>query len=239
MSASYEYNELGEILAVVDSKGNRTVSTYDLSGARTSLSSPDAGKVILKYDEAGNLAEKTDEVLRRSGESVRYEYDGLERLVRVNYPRTAPTVYVYGGETAPAGGIGRLLRRDDSSGWAIYEYGLLGETVATTRTIDRLTPLAPNESARFEYRSDYLGRMQRISYPDGEILSYGSMGRTGQVVRSSHRGLETDTSPTSPTRVRAEDLHRGRNGTRTSFQTTRTAAGIRHPVDGDRWAQPI
>ncbi len=193
ISASYEYNELGEILAVVDSRGNKTVSTYDLSGARTSLTSPDAGKIILKYGDAGDLVEKTDEVLRSRGEAIRYEYDGLGRLVKVNYPRMKPTVYVYGGESAPHLSIGRLARREDASGTTGYEYGLLGETLATTRIIDRLTPLAADESARFEYRSDYLGRIQRITYPDGEILSYGyDWGGRVASIRSSHQGLETD-----------------------------------------------
>ena len=61
-----------------------------------------------------------------------------------------------------------------------------------SRTIDRLTPLAGDVSARFEYLSDYLGRLQQISYPDGEVVSYGyDTGGQVNTVKSEHNGLST------------------------------------------------
>jgi RHS repeat-associated protein len=192
MSASYVYNGLGEMLSATDSKGNTVSLTYNLSGKRTSLESPDTGKLLLSYDEAGNLAKKTDAVLRSRGEAVTYAYDGLERLVKVNYPRTTATEYVFGAAGAGKGGAGRLVERRDASGTVDYEYGLLGETAAMSRSIDRLTPLADKLPARLEYRSDYLGRMQRISYPDGEVLSYGyDSGGQLSSATSEHNGLTT------------------------------------------------
>jgi RHS repeat-associated protein len=196
MSASYIYDAIGELLTAADSKGNTLSATYDLSGKRTSLESSDTGKVILSYDAAGNLAKKTDAVLRSHGEAITYEYDGHERLAKVLYPKSAATVYLYGdasAETAAKGGAGRLMKRTDESGSVSYEYGKLGETVAMTRVIDRLTPLADDVSARFEYLSDYLGRLQRITYPDGEILSYGyDSGGQVKTVKSTHNNLETN-----------------------------------------------
>jgi RHS repeat-associated protein len=191
-SASYEYDGLGEMLAAADANSNAVRLTYDLSGRRTSMESPDAGKVILSYDEAGNLAKKTDSALRGRGEAITYEYDGLERLVKVNYPRTAATRYVFGERGAANGGAGRLVQRIDSSGTVRYEYGLLGETTAVTRSLDRITPLAENLDARFEYVSDYLGRMQRVTYPDGEVLSYGyDSGGQLASAKSEHNGLSS------------------------------------------------
>lgn len=192
MSASYAYDGLGQMLSATDSQGNAVVSSYDLSGRRTSLESPDTGKVLLSYDEAGNLAKKTDAVLRSRGEAITYAYDGLERLVKVSYPRMAATEYVFGAPGAANGGVGRLVERRDASGKVDYEYGLLGETTAMARTIIRLTPLAEDLSARLEYRSDYLGRVQRIGYPDGETLSYG-YDTGGQLSRatSERNGLST------------------------------------------------
>ena len=201
-------------------------------GARTLLSSPDTGTVLFTYDEAGNLVEKTDEVLRSRGETIRYSYDGLERLVRTSYPRTAPTVYVYGDENASQGLVGRLIRREDSSGSVSYEYGLLGETTAMTRIIERLAPLADDESARFEYISDYLGRMQSITYPDGEVVNY-DYDSGGQVksVTSEHNGLTT----TYVADIAYDEFGQRTyieygNGTRTSYrydENRRWLAGLR------------
>ena len=192
MSASYSYDPLGEMLKAQDSKGNAVSLSYDLSGRRRSLESSDAGKILLSYDEAGNLAKKTDAVLRGRGEAITYEYDGLERLVKVKYPRSAATEYVFGEPGASKGGAGRLIQRRDASGRVRYEYGKLGETIAMTRTIDRLTPLADDLDARLEYRADYLGRMQRITYPDGEVLNYGyDSGGQLASAKSEHNGLAT------------------------------------------------
>ena len=62
----------------------------------------------------------------------------------------------------------------DASGTLDYEYGLLGEVVKETRTLR--THLnrgsTAEETAVMEYRSDYLGRMQWMVYPDGEKIVY-------------------------------------------------------------------
>ena len=73
-----------------------------------------------------------------------------------------------------------------------YEYGRLGEVVKETRTLStHLNGNSLTETAAMEYRSDYLGRMQHIVYPDGEKISYG-YDAGGQVVSvtGSHWGHE-------------------------------------------------
>ena len=50
-----------------------------------------------------------------------------------------------------------------------YEYGRLGEVTKETRTLaTHLNGISDGETAAMEYRSDYLGRMQHIVYPDSE-----------------------------------------------------------------------
>ncbi len=190
--ASYRYNVLGEILEVVEQEGNPTRCTYDLLGRRISLECPDSGSVEYRYDESGNLARKTDANLRRRGEAIEYIYDGYNRLEIINYPRSQDTHLVYGSPNASDNGAGRLLDRVDESGRVQYRYGRLGEPVQMWRRIERLTPSASAEEASFEYLNDYLGRMQKIIYPDGEEVSY-EYDRGGQVsrVRGQHYGRET------------------------------------------------
>ncbi len=172
-SATYQYNPLGEILTVLDHKGNAVRSEYDLLGRRTRLESPDGGVITYGYDEAGNLSWKQSSVLRSRDDAIRYEYDELNRLVKTDYPTSPDVENVYGGPEAADGGAGRLISRSDGTGTVTYLYGKLGETVGMSRTMKRFTHYQPPITATFRYEWDYLGRMQEVRYPDGEIVLYG------------------------------------------------------------------
>ena len=92
------------------------------------------------------------------------------------------------------GAAGKILSVTDASGTLEYEYGKLGETTKETRTLStHLNGSNPTETAVMEYQSDYLGRMQWITYPDGEKVAYG-YDRGGQVisVTGSNYGNEFD-----------------------------------------------
>lgn len=82
-------------------------------------------------------------------------------------------MYTYGSPGAPHNSAGRILSIQDESGRIEFEYGALGETTTERRTLNRLTPGASPETAVMRYTGDYLGRMQRIVYPDGETVTYG------------------------------------------------------------------
>ena len=180
--AAYRYNELGEMLKAFDAKENAVIAEYDLLGRRTVLESLDSGRQEFFYDECSNLVRENNSVLRENNKQVVYEYDGLNRLVKIDYPDTEDTVYTYGGANDTSGASNRILSVTDASGTLEYEYGRLGEVTKETRTLStHLNRNSPAETAVMEYRSDYLGRMQYIIYPDGEKVVYG-YDRGGQVV---------------------------------------------------------
>ena len=189
---TYRYNAMGEMLKAFDAKGNAVIAEYDLLGRRTALESLDSGRQEFFYDECSNLVRDSNSVLRENNKQIIYEYDGLNRLVKIDYPDTEDTVYTYGGANDTSGASNRILRIDDASGSLEYEYGKLGEVIKETRTLaTHLNGSNPTETAVMEYRSDYLGRMQWIAYPDGEKVTYG-YDRGGQVVsvRGEHYGHE-------------------------------------------------
>jgi len=164
---------MGELMEAFDHQNNKVSFTYDLLGRNLSVSSADTGTITYDYDIAGNLIEKTDNNLRAIGESIRYEYDGLNRMTRINYPRMADTLMVYGEADRSDNASGRLISTTDESGTLINEYGKLGEVTTMTRTLNRLSLGTDALTISMGYKSDYLGRMEEISYPDGEVVSYG------------------------------------------------------------------
>ena len=189
---TYRYNELGEMLNAFDAKGNPITVEYDLLGRRTALESLDSGRQEFFYDECSNLVRENNSVLKENNKQIVYEYDGLNRLVRIDYPDTEDTVYTYGGASDTLGAAGKIRSITDASGTLEYEYGKLGEVTKETRTLaTHLNRNNPTETAVMEYRSDYLGRMQWIVYPDGEKITYG-YDNGGQVVSvtGEHYGYE-------------------------------------------------
>ena len=179
---TYTYNEIGEMLRAFDVKGNPVSVEYDLLGRRTALESLDSGRQEFFYDESSNLVRETNSVLRDKSQEIKYIYDGLNRLKKINYPDTGDTEYKYGLASDSNGAAGKIKTMVDASGTLEYEYGKLGEVTKETRVLNtHLGGRNKTEKAVMEYRSDYLGRMEWIKYPDGEEVTYG-YDNGGQVI---------------------------------------------------------
>ncbi|EMB29031.1 RHS repeat-associated core domain-containing protein [Treponema denticola H1-T] len=168
--AKYEYSVLGEMLKAYDAKDNLLAVNYDMLGRRISLESKDTGKKEWIYDEKGRLYAETDSVLKNKAAEIRYEYDGFDRIIKTDYPFSRDIEYKYGAPRQ--NGTGQIVYKKDETGETHYSYGNLNEVIKETRTINRYGAGTNPETASFEYRSDYLGRMQSMKYPDGETITY-------------------------------------------------------------------
>jgi len=174
----YGYDPLGQLLDVIDARGFATNVVYDRLGRRTSLASPDAGATTFQYDGAGNLTAKTDS--RKV--TIQYVYD-YDQLRRIEYPNAKAVTYDYGPPGAPENGTGRVVKVGDDAGTETRGYGKLGELVRTTRTIPALRPGDVEKVFETRFAFDSYGRMQWITYPDGETVRYGY--DAGGLVRSA------------------------------------------------------
>ncbi|WP_253692047.1 MULTISPECIES: RHS repeat domain-containing protein [unclassified Treponema] len=188
--ARYEYSVLGEMLRAYDANENLLSVTYDLLGRRTALESKDTGKKEWIYDDKGRLYAETDSVLKNKAAEIRYEYDGFDRIVKTDYPFSIDIEYEYGEPEQK--GAGQVIYKKDETGETRYRYGYLNEVTSETRTINRYGAGSSPETVSFEYRSDYLGRMQSMKYPDGETITY-SYDKGGQLrgvsgVKTSSKG---------------------------------------------------
>ncbi|BEL05797.1 hypothetical protein Q0Z83_039880 [Actinoplanes sichuanensis] len=168
---SYAYDALGQITTVTDDNGNTTKATYDTFGQRTSMVTPDTGKTQYTYDLAGNLIATQTANLAARKKPIEYDYDH-NRLTGIRHPSTpsADVTYTYGDPGAANNGAGRIVKLADAAGTVTRGYGPLGETVAETRTVTAGLDKATAYTTKYEY--DTWNRIQRMTYPDGEVLTY-------------------------------------------------------------------
>ena len=145
----YEYSELGEMLLATDAKKNEIQAGYDMLGRRVRLESTDTGKKEFFYDEAGNLIEENDSNLREKNMSIKYTYDGLNCLTKIDYPESTDVTYTYGESGDTDNGANRVVRITDESGMTSRCYGLLGEVVEESRTIGDYAKILYNERNNF------------------------------------------------------------------------------------------
>jgi RHS repeat-associated protein len=180
---SYDYDPLGQITEVTDDQDNVTTSAYDLLGRRTTITNPDSGRTTTAYDLAGNVIGKVTANLAARDQQVTYSYD-FNRVEQITYPVfTANNVrYTYGGPGAEHNAAGRVATVKDAGGVTSRRYGPLGEIVSETRTLPASGP--NTKTFTTGYRYDSFGRALQLTYPDGEVMTYG-YDSGGQVISAT------------------------------------------------------
>ncbi|HEU5161321.1 MAG TPA: SpvB/TcaC N-terminal domain-containing protein [Streptosporangiaceae bacterium] len=169
---SYDYDPLGEVLRVIDANGDVTRAVYDNFGRRTVVDNPDTGRTETIFDLADNPVKKITANLNARDEAVEYDYD-FKRLAKIHYPvfTRNDVSYTYGRPGADHGGAGRVVRVDDAAGKVERRYGPLGEVVEETRHVPGNGIL--DKTFTTKYRYDTWNRVLQLTFPDGEVLSYG------------------------------------------------------------------
>ncbi|NJO55353.1 MAG: RHS repeat protein [Rhodospirillales bacterium] len=171
---SYTYDPMRQITRIADDRNNLTNVAYDLFGRRTAIDNPNTGRTAFTYDLADNMTAKETAKLRASGQRITYTYE-FNRLTRIDYPVfTGNSVsYAYGAPSLlgqPGNRVGRITRITDAAGSEERRYGPLGEIVEERRVIPLPGGAARTYVTRYEH--DTWNRVQRMTYPDGEVVTY-------------------------------------------------------------------
>ena len=128
----------------------------------------------MTYDAAGNLLTKLTAELRKSISDkgyISYTYD-FERLHEVLYPENLfnRVIYTYGKAGDKYNRAGRLALVEDASGGEAYYYGKQGEVTKTVRTV--MASVADIRTYVYGATYDSWNRVQTMTYPDGEVVTY-------------------------------------------------------------------
>jgi uncharacterized repeat protein (TIGR01451 family) len=160
-TTAYEYDLLGNLTRIVDAESNETTMTYDSLGRKTAMTDPDMGSWSYTYSSEGDLNTQTD----GRGVITTLGYDALGRVITKTYTiptgssvaETEPVAYTYSG--------GLPASMSDGSGSTVWVYDPAGRLLRETKAIG-------SQSFVTFYRYDVFGRLEAMTYPDGEVVTY-------------------------------------------------------------------
>jgi len=180
-TTTYEYNTLGHLRRITDTGGNITQMWYDSLGRKVQMSDPDMGAWKYTYNPYGELATQTD----ARGVTTTFNYDNLGRLTRKEYDLSRVSS---GNNVAPTSNVDYIYSGRNSvtiqNGSVYNEIKRVYDPQARTLTEERRIP-GYNGFFTTNYKYDILGRLESITYPDGETVSQ-TYNQAGQVVRTGN-----------------------------------------------------
>ncbi len=195
-----EYDENGRLLAIVNSKGQRTEFEHDLNGQFQSITDAKGNISTFFFDEVGNITTEVDAlgattrrefnasgeatlVVNGNGEATRFEYDQRGRVLRVidALGHTGRTVYAASGiPSEQVDSLGRLthtqtvaantLRVENNGG--VFEIQVDGRTSRTTDSTGLTTFVESDASGNPVVLTDSEGRnVERVYDGLGRVTS--------------------------------------------------------------------
>jgi uncharacterized repeat protein (TIGR02543 family) len=175
-TTSYDYNPLGDLLAIRDHLGNTSTNEYDSLGQKIHSFDVDLGQRDFSYDPVGNMSSQTD----ARGTVIKYQYDALNRLTLTDYPNDKDVQFIYDIETK-----GALYRVYNSLGTDSFKYDQRLRKIQEDRTMDGQT-----WTTRYDY--DSMDRVISQTYPDGEVVTYAynAQSRLAKIERASQTILD-------------------------------------------------
>ena len=158
----FEYSPANQLTKVTDPRGKITTYVHDGFGQLWAQTSPDTGTTTFTYNASGQRTQMT-----RSDSSITtYAYDTLGRMTGI----TA------GGQTQSYGydwcinGKGRLCNANGPDTVIHYQYELDGR-IRVRRELTTGSSVQTDYWTRYYY--DGIGRLNAITYPNGQAVGYG------------------------------------------------------------------
>ncbi len=153
-NTAYQYDTVGNLVQVTDSKSQVTTYTYDSLNRLTKINFPDTTAETRTYDSVGNLASRTTQ----NNTVISYTYDEINRLTKITYPDGSTVTYAYDKDS-------NRLQMVDSASTTSYTYDPRNRLLSESRNIN-------GQTYALSYQYDAASNMVRLTYPDGYQLAY-------------------------------------------------------------------
>ncbi len=150
----YQYDQVGNQIAVTDTYGNTTSYGYDDAGRLVTTTDPQNNQTTNTYNALGQLVATTDAL----GRTTSYGYDAAGRLVSTTDALGHLTSTAYNPD-------GTVARTTDALGRSTrYAYDELKRVVATTDALGNSTSTTYDSLGNVAATTDALGRITRYTY---------------------------------------------------------------------------
>jgi len=176
-NTNYIYNKLGQLTQITDTNNASTQYTNTAWGELRQLTSPDTGLTQYQVNASGELSSS----INANNQQTIYSYDGLNRLIQIDYEGAALDIQLNYDEGT--NGNGHLTSATDESGSTQFQYDSRG-----------LATLISSNIAGSNYVTGYsfndADELTNITYPSGIVVSY-TYDTAGRI-----SGLQLDNSGT-------------------------------------------
>ena len=162
-TTSFQYDTQSNVSHLTDPESKDTDYVTDDLGRLVKVVSPDTGTTLFLYDEAGNLTTKI-EALGVMDRTTSYTYDGLDRILTIDYPTDEDWLFTYDTNIAE-NQKGRLASVTNGEVRTYLQYSPRGEVSLESTTISGSTYLTA-------YQYDAAGNVKRIDDPNRVKTDY-------------------------------------------------------------------
>ena len=158
----FEYDAADRITKVTDPRGKATYYIYDGFGQLWAQTSPDTGATTFAYNAVGQLGQMT----RNDGSITTYAYDALGRMTGIT---ASGQTQSYGYDWC-VNGKGHLCDANGPGSIIHYQYELDGR-IRVRRELTTANSVQSDYWTYYYY--DAIGRLNAITYPNGQAVGYG------------------------------------------------------------------
>jgi len=168
-TTTYRYDLLGNITGIVSPSISNRSFVYNTKNFLTSEVHPENGTTSYTHDEVGNIRSRTIP----NGSVINYQYDALDRLIKIDHPGTEEDV-LFGYDNTDnitsisgSGGGYSYSYEYDESDMLIREVISL-DGIIVSSGVDS-TILTSALSSDLSYTYDDRNNLTQITYPSGEL----------------------------------------------------------------------
>lgn len=154
-SLSRAYNPLGQLLSQKTAGGDATDIGYDVVGNAQLITDALKRKMQATYDPRNRVSQTVQDIGGVAAKTT-YDYDPLDRIIKVTDPKGLATTYQYNG-------LGDMVKQvSPDGGTSSSAYNGAGDRIVS---IDA-------RGIRTDYTYDALGRLTRSAYSDAALDSF-------------------------------------------------------------------